>query len=93
MARKADDPKAAAVQGVDERAKELQEAQKAAQKVMDESKPTPTQRENDLAKVGALDIDDKEADGSEEQASPAPARASSSEGGTSTYRNRAAKSE
>lgn len=28
-------------------------------------KPTPTQRENDLAKVGALDIDAKEPDGSE----------------------------
>jgi hypothetical protein len=29
------------------------------------AKPTPTQEENDLAKVGALDIDDKEDDGSE----------------------------
>ena len=28
-------------------------------------KPTPTQSENDLAKVGALDIDSKEDDGSE----------------------------
>ena len=28
-------------------------------------RPTPTQRENDLAKVGALDIDAKEPDGSE----------------------------
>jgi hypothetical protein len=28
-------------------------------------KPTPTQAENDLAKVGALDIDSKEDDGSE----------------------------
>ena len=28
-------------------------------------RPTPTQRECDLAKVGALDIDDKEPDGSE----------------------------
>lgn len=28
-------------------------------------KPTPTQRENDLAKVGALNIDEKEPDGSE----------------------------
>lgn len=27
-------------------------------------KPTPTQRENDLAKLGLLDIDDKEDDGS-----------------------------
>lgn len=31
-------------------------------------RPTPTQRENDLAKIGALDIDDKEPDGSESDA-------------------------
>jgi hypothetical protein len=31
------------------------------------AQPTPTQRENDLAKVGALDIDNKEDDGSEWQ--------------------------
>lgn len=29
------------------------------------SRPTPTQRENDLARVGALDLDNKEDDGSE----------------------------
>jgi hypothetical protein len=29
------------------------------------AKPTPTQAENDLAKVGALNIDEKEDDGSE----------------------------
>lgn len=29
-----------------------------------QSKPTPTQRENDLAKLGLLDIDSKEDDGS-----------------------------
>ena len=31
------------------------------------AQPTPTQRENDLAKVGALNIDEKEDDGSEWQ--------------------------
>jgi hypothetical protein len=40
-----------------ERAKEQEAKQMGVQ-------PTPTQRENDLARVGALDIDDKEDDGS-----------------------------
>jgi hypothetical protein len=43
----------------DERAK----LNEAAMKRMDESKPTPTQEENDLAKLGVL-VDQKEDDGS-----------------------------
>jgi hypothetical protein len=62
MAKEAEHPAKA---GVDER-----EAVRAAQ--VEEfyareanAKPTPTQAENDLAKVGALNIDEKEDDGSE----------------------------
>lgn len=32
------------------------------------ARPTPTQEENDLAKVGALNLDDKEPDGAEPEA-------------------------
>lgn len=66
----------------------------------DKARPTPTQEENDLAKLGALDIDAKQADGSAEERSDAPSgtgaalvnRAESTDGGTS-YKNRATKSE
>ena len=49
---------------VSERAKVKDAAVKEAMKRMDSSQPTPTQEENDLAKVGALDLDAKEPDGS-----------------------------
>lgn len=42
------------------------------QEERDKATPTPTQEENDLARLGALDIDQKQADGSEEQPVQAP---------------------
>lgn len=36
----------------------------AAQEARDKLRPTPSQEENDRAKLGVLDIDDKEDDGS-----------------------------
>jgi site-specific DNA-cytosine methylase len=53
-----------ATKAVDERKKEQDEANAESYRRMHASKPTPTQRENDLAKVGALNIDEKEDDGS-----------------------------
>jgi hypothetical protein len=52
-------------QGVDERMAERDRSVAEFYEREAGVKPTPTQRENDLAKVGALDIDDKEPDGSE----------------------------
>lgn len=49
---------------LDEQEKARQKANADAQKLMDESRPTPTQRENDLARLGQLNIDEKEPDGS-----------------------------
>ena len=46
-------------------AKEKQNAEYYERKANEQ--PTPTQRENDLARMGALDIDNKEDDGSEWQ--------------------------
>lgn len=80
-----------AVAAVDERAKALRDAQAEAQRVQDESVPTPTQRENDLAKVGALNIDEKEDDKSGPD--PVDARRASSADAAAPYKNRAAKSE
>lgn len=54
-----------AAKDVDDRAKVAAAGNKEAMRLQNESQPTPTQRENDLAKVGALDHDDKEPDGSE----------------------------
>lgn len=53
------DVKAAMETQRDERAK----ATEAAMKRMDESRPTPTQEENDMAKLGIL-VDQKQDDGS-----------------------------
>jgi len=61
-----------AVKGVDDRAKAQEEANAEAQRRSDEAKPTPTQRENDLAKVGVV-VEEKEDDGSapeQKQVSP-----------------------
>lgn len=64
-AKAANEAKKVAAKGVDERlaAKEKQVAEYYERH--ENLQPTPTQRENDLARVGALDIDDKEDDGSE----------------------------
>lgn len=54
-----------ATKGVDERLKAKAKQVQEVHERQDSSQPTPTQRENDLARVGALDIDAKEDDGSE----------------------------
>jgi len=54
----------AATEGVDKRTEEMKKANEEFYARGAASKPTPTQRENDLAKVGALNIDEKEDDGS-----------------------------
>ena len=59
------DPHKAAVKGVDEREDVKQSSVDDYYARSEAAQPTPTQRENDLAKVGALNIDDKEDDGSE----------------------------
>jgi len=53
-----------ATEGVDHRAAVTQKRTADYYEKSAASKPTPTQRENDLARVGALDIDSKEDDGS-----------------------------
>lgn len=54
-----------AVKGVDQRLSAKDQSVKEYYERQENLQPTPTQRENDLARVGALDIDDKEDDGSE----------------------------
>jgi hypothetical protein len=58
------DAQAAAIKKLDEDDKARQEAIVEAGQRQLKMKPTPTQRENDLAKLGLLDIDSKEDDGS-----------------------------
>jgi hypothetical protein len=63
------------------------------QRLMDESKPTPTQAEIDAAKLGTFDNDDKEDDGSApKEDAEVQSRAVRSEH-AAPYRNRAAKTE
>jgi len=64
LARAAEERRAEAERGVDERLAARDESVREFYDNADKSTPTPTQRENDLAKVGALDIDAKEDDGS-----------------------------
>lgn len=55
-----------AAAGVDARLKVKDQQVKASQERHDNMQPTPTQRENDLARVGALDLnEEKDDDGSE----------------------------
>jgi hypothetical protein len=54
----------AAARKIDQESKARHEANVEADQRRSQSKPTPTQRENDLAKLGALDHDSKEDDGS-----------------------------
>jgi hypothetical protein len=53
-----------AVKGMRERQREQDEANAESYRRMNASTPTPTQEENDLARIGALDIDKKQDDGS-----------------------------
>lgn len=62
--KRLEDHKNASVQRLDEEDKARAEAVAETERRQNASKPTPTQRENDLAKLGALDIDSKEDDGS-----------------------------
>lgn len=61
------DAKEVAAKGVDDRLAARDKSVKDYYERMDNVQPTPTQRENDLAKVGAHDLDVKEDDGSEWQ--------------------------
>lgn len=63
MARKSNP----ATKAVEEQRKRTEDANRETEERMANSRPTPTQEENDLAKVGALDIDNKEEDGSEDE--------------------------
>lgn len=69
-----EEAKAKAVEGVDARLKEAEERALAQAERQEKSKPTPTQRETDLAKVGALDIDSKEPSGAETEEEAAERR-------------------
>jgi hypothetical protein len=60
-----DAAKEKAANDVDARLAAKEKSVKEYYERMENVQPTPTQRENDLAKVGALDIDEKEDDGSE----------------------------
>jgi hypothetical protein len=51
------------VQAMEQRREEQQKSNEQAMRRMEETQPTPTQEENDLAKMGVL-VDDKEPDGS-----------------------------
>lgn len=59
--------KTAQAKGVDDRLAARDKSVAEYYERMENLQPTPTQRENDLAKVGAHDLDDKEDDGSEWQ--------------------------
>ncbi|HMF86497.1 MAG TPA: hypothetical protein VK575_00350 [Gemmatimonadaceae bacterium] len=64
-AERAKQAKATAEKAVDARAEVMAKQNAAYYEQEAAAQPTPTQRENDLAKVGALNIDEKEDDGSE----------------------------
>lgn len=66
-ARAADEARDAAEQSVGDQRKAMLLSNAAAMERMDNSRPTPTQEENDLARVGALDHDAKEDDGSPDE--------------------------
>lgn len=57
-------PKSAAEQALEDGRKRQAEAVAETERLTTQSTPTPTQEENDRAKLGILDIDDKEDDGS-----------------------------
>lgn len=86
--RQREDHRAAAVKRVDDETKARTEAMEETARRQSEAKPTPTQRENDLAKLGALDIDDKEDDGSGPELLPVTRREAVSGGDQGRYRTR-----
>lgn len=73
MARKArrvneSHPASAGVREVDDRRSQTERDNEAAMARMDNARPTPTQEENDLAKIGALDLTaEKEDHGGEDE--------------------------
>lgn len=83
-----------AAQAVADRRKAAEDANSETQRRMDQSTPTPTQEENDLAKVGALDIDSKQDDGSGPDVAPAQVQQSRSveanQSGSAPYQTRVA---
>ena len=64
--------KSEAEKRLEEQRKAQAEAVAELDKRQADVKPTPTQDENDRAKLGVLDVDAKEPDGSPEQPSDAP---------------------
>jgi len=86
---------AAANKRLDEDDKARVERNAEAEKRRTQAKPTPTQREADLAKLGLLDIDSKEDDGSGPEVMPAHVRraAVADEEAVQRYKTREAKPE
>jgi hypothetical protein len=87
-----------AAKAVAARRQETEDANAEAMRRMDEARPTPTQEENDLAKVGALNPDDKEDDGSGAPVDPRQVnldaerqRNARADGGTAVYNTRDAR--
>lgn len=78
----------AATEGVDKRTEEMKKANEEFYARGAASKPTPTQRENDLAKVGALNIDEKEDDGSGPDLQPVMRREAVSGDDPARYKTR-----
>jgi len=83
-----DDARQAADKRLDEEAKARHEANVEAGRRQAEGKPTPTQRENDLAKLGLLDHDEKEDDGSGPEIMPGGLRRDISAEDAAKYRTR-----
>src|SRR5215207_2574279 len=82
-------PSEAAAAGVAEREAAKQSSVDEYYEREANSQPTPTQEENDLAKVGALGLDDKEPDGSEPEEVAQRRAMESRLPGSQPYANRA----
>lgn len=82
------DAREAANKKLDEDDKARHDANVEAGKRQAESKPTPTQRENDLAKLGLLDPDEKEDDGSGPEVMPGALRRDVSAEDAAKYKTR-----
>jgi hypothetical protein len=78
-----------AAQGVADRRKTMEKQNAEYYERQEAMRPTPTQEENDLAKVGALDIDSKEPDGSEPEEEAVRRTMSARLPGNNPYQNRA----
>lgn len=79
-----------AADAVKEQQKRTQAITEDAERRMSSARPTPTQEENDLAKVGAMNIDDKDADGTEEDEAERKRAASADDGSSASYSTRSA---